>query len=133
MNGISVKAYSKSKDGTKYLAKNFRVKEFASKDGADPVFISPDLVELLQQIRNHFGRAVTINSGYRTAKHNKAVGGATCSQHLYGTAADIKVAGVKPADVAAYAETLLPNTGGIGTYSTFTHVDVRATKARWKG
>lgn len=133
MNGITVKAYSKSKDGTKYLSKNFRVKEFASKDGADPIFISPELVEVLQKIRTHFGKPVVINSGYRTAKHNKAVGGATYSQHQYGTAADIRVTGVKPREVAAYAETLLPGTGGIGTYSSFVHVDVRAVKARWNG
>lgn len=133
MNGATIKAYSKGKDGTKYLSKNFRVKEFASKDGADPLFVSPELVELLQKIRDHFGKPVVINSGYRTAKHNKDVGGAAYSQHLYGMAADIKVTGVKPSAVAAYAETLLPNSGGIGTYSTFTHVDVRATKARWKG
>lgn len=133
MNGITVKAYSKSKDGTKYLSKNFRVKEFASKDGADPIFISPELVEVLQKIRTHFGKPVVINSGYRTAKHNKAVGGATYSQHQYGTAADIRVTGVKPREVAAYAETLLPGTGGIGIYSSFVHVDVRAVKARWNG
>lgn len=132
MNGINVKAYSKSKDGTKYLSKNFRVKEFACKDGSDPIFISPELVEVLQKIRDHFGKAVVINSAYRTAQYNKKVDGATYSQHLYGTAADIKISGVKPADVAAYAETLLPNTGGIGIYPTFTHVDVRAVKSRWK-
>lgn len=133
MNGATVKIYSKAKDGTKKLSTNFKVKEFACQDGSDPIFISPELVEVLQKIRSHFGKAVVINSGYRTAKHNKAVGGATYSQHLYGMAADIKVTGVKPADVAAYAETLLPKSGGIGIYSTFTHVDVRAVKARWNG
>lgn len=132
MNGKSVKVYSKGKDGTKYLSKNFRVKEFACSDGSDPIFISQELVEVLQKIRDHFGKPVVVNSAYRTAKHNKSVGGATYSQHLYGTAADIAVTGVKPADVAAYAETLLPNTGGIGIYPSFTHVDVRAVKARWK-
>lgn len=133
MNGISVKVYSKSKDGTKYLSKNFRAKEFACQDGSDPIFISPELVEVLQKIRDHFGRAVTVNSGYRTAKHNRTCGGATYSQHLYGTAADIKVNGVAPAKVAEFAETLLQNTGGIGIYSTFVHVDVRKTKSRWNG
>lgn len=133
MNGINVKAYSKSKDGTKYASKNFRVKEFACQDGSDPIFISPELIEVLQKIRDHFGKPVIVNSGYRTAKHNKAVGGETYSQHLYGTAADIQVSGVKPADVYAYAETLLPNTGGLGIYSWGVHVDVRAVKSRWKG
>ena len=135
MNGTPVKCYSKSKDGSKYLSKNFRVKEFASKDGADPLFVSDQLVEILQNIRNHFGKPVTITSGYRTAKHNKAVGGATYSQHQYGTAADIVVTGVAPAKVAAYAETLLPNRGGIGIYTKrgFTHIDVRKKKSRWNG
>ena len=130
---MNVKAYSKNKNGRTYLSKNFQVKEFACKDGSDPVFISTELVELLQKIRDHFERPVTITSGFRTAKHNKAEKGAKYSQHLYGTAADIKVAGVKPADVASYAETLLPNSGGIGRYKTFTHVDVRPTKSRWNG
>ena len=133
MNGASVKAYSKAKDGTKALSTNFKVREFACKDGSDVIFISGGLVQVLQAIRSHFGKPVTINSAYRTPTYNKKVGGETYSQHQYGTAADITVSGVSPKDVAAYAETLLPGTGGIGIYSTFTHVDVRAVKSRWKG
>lgn len=133
MNGASVKAYSKAKDGTKALSTNFKVREFACKDGSDVIFISDGLVQVMQAIRSHFGKPVTINSAYRTPAYNKKVGGALYSQHQYGTAADIVVNGVAPKDVAAYAETLLPNTGGIGVYSTFTHVDVRKAKARWKG
>ena len=133
MNGNSVRIYSKAKNSNQKLAENFKVKEFACKDGSDPIFVSSDLVEILQKIRTHFGKAVTITSAYRTVKHNKSVGGAAYSQHLYGMAADIKVKGIGPKDVAAYAETLLPNTGGIGIYSTFVHVDVREKKARWKG
>jgi len=130
---IVIHAYSKAKDGDKKLSANFKVKEFASTDGTDPIFIAPKLVEVLQAIRNHFGKAVTINSGFRTAARNKAVGGATYSQHQYGTAADIKVSGVKPKEVAAYAEKLMPNSGGIGIYSNFTHIDVRKKKSRWNG
>lgn len=125
--------YSKAKDGSKQLSKNFKVKEFACKDGSDPIFVDNELVEVLQKIRDHFGKAVTINSGFRTATYNKKVGGATYSQHLYGKAADIKISGVAPKKVAEFAETLLPNKGGIGIYSTFTHIDVRAVKSRWKG
>lgn len=130
---IVIHAYSKEKDGNKKLSENFKVKEFASTDGADPIFVSPKLIMVLQRIRSHFDRAVTINSGYRTNARNKAVKGAKYSQHLYGTAADIVVNGVSPLQVAEYAETLLPNTGGIGVYSTFTHIDVRREKSRWNG
>lgn len=130
---MTIKAYSKSKDGNKKLSANFRVKEFACSDGSDPIFIDTDLVNVLQKIRTHFGKSVTITSAYRTPTKNKACGGTTYSQHLYGKAADIKVNGVAPKKVATYAEKLLPNKGGIGIYKTFTHVDVRQGKSRWNG
>lgn len=129
---MTIKAYSKAKDGNKKLSKNFKVKEFACNDGSDPIFIDSELINILQKIRTHFGKSVTITSAYRTPGRNKAVGGQAYSQHLYGKAADIKVKGVTPKKVAAYAETLLPKSGGIGIYPTFTHVDVRTTKSRWK-
>ena len=130
---MKVNVYSKSKNGNTPVSKNFKVKEFACKDGSDPIFISPELVDVLQKIRDHFGKAVTINSAYRTVTHNKKEGGAVYSQHLYGTAADIRVSGVSPKKVAQYAETLLSGRGGIGIYSTFTHIDVRKDKSRWNG
>lgn len=130
---MTIKAYSKAKDGNKKLSTNFRVKEFACTDGSDPIFIDTELVTILQKVRTHFGKSVTITSAYRTPGKNKSCGGGTYSQHLYGRAADVKISGVSPKKVAAYAETLLKNRGGIGTYSTFTHIDVRSTKARWKG
>ena len=130
---MALKAYSVAKDGATYISKNFRVREFRCQDGSDVVFIESDLVDILQKIRDHFGKAVTITSAFRTASHNKKVGGATYSQHLYGKAADIKVSGVAASVVADFAETLMPSTGGVGRYSTFTHVDVRKVKSRWNG
>ena len=133
---ITIHAYSRAKDGLKKVVStcpNFKVNEFACTDGSDPVFIAPELVKVLQKIRNHFGKPVTINSGYLTVTKNKAVGGATYSQHLYGTAADITVKGVAPAKVAAYAETLLVGKGGIGIYDSFVHIDVREVRSRWNG
>lgn len=130
---MTIKVYSKTRDGNKKLSTNFRVREFACADGSDPIFIDTELVNTLQKIRKHFNKAVTITSAYRTPTRNKTVGGTAYSQHLYGMAADIKVSGVSPRKVAEYAETLLPNSGGIGIYDTFTHVDVRKTKSRWNG
>lgn len=130
---MAINAYSYAKDGTKFLSANFRVREFRCQDDTDPIFVDSDLVDILQKVRDHFGKAVTITSAFRTASHNKKVGGATYSQHLYGKAADIKVSGVAASVVADFAETLMPSTGGIGRYSTFTHVDVRSTKSRWNG
>ena len=133
MAGQVVKVYSKAKEGNIKLSKNFTVKEFACSDGTDTVFISLALVNLLQKIRNHFGKAVIINSAYRTEAHNKSIGGATYSQHKYGLAADIHINGVTPKEIAAYVETLMPSSGGIGIYKSFVHVDVRRVKSRWNG
>lgn len=133
MNGATVKVYSRAKDGLKMLSDHFKANEFACKDGTDTIFVSPDLVTTLEQIRKHFAAPVIINSGYRTETYNKKIGGATYSQHKYGTAADIVVKGVTPAEVAKYAETIMAGLGGIGIYNSFTHIDVRKIKSRWKG
>ena len=133
MAGQVVKVYSKAKEGSIKLSKNFTVKEFACSDGTDTVFISLALVNLLQKIRDHFGKAVIINSAYRTEAHNKSIGGATYSQHKYGLAADIHINGVTPKEIAAHVETLLPSSGGIGIYKSFVHIDVRRVKSRWNG
>lgn len=126
-----VKTYSVKKDGDMYVSSNFRVREFACRDGSDTVLVSDKLTALLQQIRDHFGGPVSISSGYRTAAHNAKVGGASQSQHLYGAAADIVVAGAEPLAVAQYVEFLQPDSGGIGLYQSFTHVDVRENRSRW--
>lgn len=135
-----LEVFSLAKDGGRRLSANFTVREFACRDGSDPVFVDSELVRVLQNIRDHFGEPVVITSAYRTAAHNKAVGGAAYSQHCYGRAADIRVAGVTVERLAAYAETLLPDTGGIGRYPVrsgrptgWVHVDVRPNKSRWTG
>lgn len=128
---MDVKTYSKAKSGSVKLSENFRVSEFACHDGSDTILISDSLVAMLQKIRDHFGKPVTINSGYRTATWNAKNGGAAKSQHLLGKAADITISGVTPLEIAQYAEFQQPTTGGIGLYQSFTHVDVRAARSRW--
>lgn len=49
------------------------------------------LVEnVLDPLREAYGRPIIVTSGYRSPKLNKAVGGATTSQHMLGQAADIR-------------------------------------------
>lgn len=132
---VEINAYSKAKDGSKKLSANFTVKEFACKDGSDAVLTAPRLVMVLQSIRSHFAAPVVIHSAYRTPQYNTKVGGASHSQHCYGTAADISVKGQTPAAVAAYARGLMPDWGGVGVYAGqgFTHIDVRETRSDWTG
>ena len=66
---MAINAYSLARDGETYLSKNFQVHEFYCRDGSDPIFVDSDLVTLLQKIRDHFGKAVNINSAFRTAAH----------------------------------------------------------------
>lgn len=133
MNGQTCMSFSLAKNGSYRMTKNFTVKEFACHDGTDTVFISNQLVVILQKIRDHFKKPVNILSGYRTELWNAKNGGAQFSQHKHGMAADITITGVTPQEIAAYAAQIMPNTGGIGIYKTFCHVDVRMDKSRWNG
>ena len=86
-------------------------------------------------MRDHLGKSISINSGYRSPNHNKKIGGAKASQHLLGTASDIVVDGVKPSEVAKAIVQLIGEgkmkEGGLKAYATFTHYDIRGFKARW--
>ena len=126
---MTVKIFSKKKDGNVKLSDNFKVKEFACNDGSDTILIDLELVKILQKIRNYFGKPVNINSGYRTSNYNAKVGGVKNSYHCKGQAVDIKINGIHPVLVALYAESL--KVGGIGVYKNFTHVDTRTNKSRW--
>ena len=120
------------------LSENFNSSEFDCHGSGccSETIINPKLVEYVQQIRDHFGKSITVTSGYRCPTHNKRVGGATGSRHSKGDAADIVVSGVAPREVAKYAESI--GIKGIGLYETsadghFTHVDTRDVKSFWYG
>jgi uncharacterized protein YcbK (DUF882 family) len=123
------------------LTKNFKLEEFACKSGEEtPEEIIPiltDLAEQLQELREHTGMPIRINSGYRSPAHNAKIGGVKNSQHTKGTAADIVVVGQSPRETRKQIEILIKQgkmkQGGIGAYSSFTHYDIRGYKARWKG
>lgn len=92
---------------------------------------------VLETVRAHFGKPVTVMSGPRCKEYNKKVGGARASEHLIVdhkdvNAVDIQVKDVSPTQVAKFLEELpYANLLGIGKYPTFTHVDTRGYGARW--
>ena len=95
--------------------------------------VVPGLVAALEQLRTNAGVPIDVHDAYRCEEHNKAVGGVPHSEHPKGEAADIVIEGKSLKEmyelacgVPAFAG------GGIGLYdSSFIHVDVRSTPARW--
>lgn len=116
------------------LTPNFRLGEFLHQSAPIP---SPEVIEnltrlanRLQVVRDILNRPIIINSGYRTAEHNAEVGGEPTSYHLSGMAADIVIKGMTAHEVQAALKNW---SGGMGSYATFTHLDIRHNRARWQG
>jgi uncharacterized protein YcbK (DUF882 family) len=112
--------------------KHFKRSEFACGCGCGFQTIDYELADILDDVRDHFGRPVRINSGCRCAAHNKRVGGSPGSQHVYGNAADFVVSDTPPSEVHEYLIGKYPGRLGIGKYRTWTHVDTRERFARWE-
>lgn len=94
---MAIKTAYISKLGRNYkVSPHFSLEEIASKDGADKVLYSEELLAKLEELRAIPGGDATetkilTNSFYRSPAHNKRVGGATNSNHTKGLAADIKM------------------------------------------
>lgn len=127
------------KGAREQLSTNFHSSEFDCNGTGccNTTKIDENLVRYCQMIRDHFGKPVTIGSGYRCPIHNGNVpNAASKSKHTLGMAADIGVEGVAPAEVAKYAESI--GVLGIGLYETdkdgyFVHIDTRTAKSFWYG
>lgn len=137
-SAMGVKTYQES--NRTQLSQNFNSYEFrcglGSPCSCSTVLIDDKLVEYLQNIRDHFGKSVTITSAYRCPSYNKRIGGATGSYHSKGMACDIVVNGVTPREVAKYAESI--GVLGVGLYESasdghFVHIDTRTYKSFWYG
>ena len=119
------------------LSEHFNSEEFACKCGCGKSEVSPKLIELLDIIRKYANAPITIVSGRRCPAHNKNCGGVKTSQHLLGNAADIQIKGMSASKVQQFIQELHESNkcrvGGLGSYTTFTHVDVRQKVARWNG
>lgn len=91
--------------------KYFTREEFRCKCGGKycngfPAEPQEGMVRAIDNVREHFGKAFTPNSGVRCPTHNANVGGASNSRHLYGKAVDFHVPGKTAAQVLAYLATL---------------------------
>jgi hypothetical protein len=76
------------------VSENFRLSEYVNpvvQRGGQRAYIDAQVAEHLQQIRSGLGRALIVNSGFRDPEHNRDVGGATFSRHIYGDGVDADV------------------------------------------
>ncbi len=90
------------------------------------------LYSAMKKIREHFGKPLEIESGYRSPAYNAALRKrskkvAKNSYHIRCAAIDFRIRGVSIKATARYAATL-KEVGGIGTYRTWVHIDSRDRK-----
>ena len=92
-----------------FSLKELTVSETATRKGLDNTpneTVTANLKTLaetiLQPLREHYGKSVKVNSGYRSPDVNASVGGSKTSDHCKGQAADIEIAGVANGDLANY-------------------------------
>ncbi len=84
--------------------------------------VDEEALDKLQETRQRVGKPLRVNSAYRSAAHNKAVGGSPTSQHLHGRAFDVALS----VGVTREALTRLAKAAGftgIGQYDSFVHLD----------
>lgn len=96
------------------LSANFTLKELTRSDTADRLDIdntpNEEQIEslrllcenILQPVRDHFGKPVKINSGFRCPALNQATGGSATSDHCKGQACDFEIDGVSNPDLAQF-------------------------------
>jgi len=112
----------------KWTWKSFSPEEIACR-GTGEIVVNTDALDKLQALRNKLGKPLIINSAYRSATHNKAIGGAKDSQHMKGIAFDVSMANHKPREFIRAAKEV--GFTGIGQYprQNFVHIDTGPSRA----
>jgi lysozyme len=91
------------------------------------------VTKVADEARHRLGRPLRINSGYRNAAYNRAIGGASASIHMRGGALDLSGSPATLHKILTEMRREGLFRGGIGKYRTFCHVDVRGKNADWQG
>ena len=101
---------------------SFSPREMASK-GEGELKIDNDAMDRLQSLRDKLGRPLLITSAYRSAAHNKRVGGAKASKHMQAIAFDVRMENHDPHEFEEAARSV--GFTGFGYYpkSGFMHID----------
>lgn len=116
--------------------KYFKMKEFECRDGCEIPASARENIEalvdnVLDPVREAYCKPISVNSGYRCAKHNAAVGGVPNSQHMRGEAVDIAPVNSEKIKVKSELERLVQIIKEQGTfdqlivYPTFVHVSYK--------
>jgi zinc D-Ala-D-Ala carboxypeptidase len=105
-------------------------REFDNMPDADELANLYRLADFLEQVKVVLGnKPIMINSAFRSAEVNKAVGSSDKSQHRRGCAADIRVPGMTPDEVVtAIIESGLPFDQVIREFDRWTHVSIPNTE-----
>ena len=103
--------------------KNFGPAEIACR-GTGQLKLHPEALDKLQALRDRLGKPLIVRSAYRSAEHNRNVGGASRSKHMDGTAFDIAMSNHDPVAFEAAAREV--GFLGFGFYprSGFMHIDL---------
>lgn len=91
------------------------------------------VTKVADEARHRLGRALRINSAYRSPAYNRSIGGASASIHMRGGALDLSGSPATLHKILTQMRKEGVFKGGIGKYKTFTHVDVRGKNADWQG
>lgn len=101
------------------------------------------LAREFERIRAIVGTSIVVGSAYRTAAHNRHIGGAANSQHVHGRALDLYPPKGWSRDrfyavIRGWAGTDDSDIYGLGIYPTFIHIDTREPRADgrltvWRG
>lgn len=85
------------------------------------------LITKLDEVRERFGSAIVVSSGYRCPALNSAVGGVSTSQHVKGQAADLVPASGNGADVGGIFLAAL----AVGGYDQLIYEHNKRKGTRW--